>query len=101
MVSRKYPHLVVGDAPTMDIEPLRGRRRRTTGWLAVCSFALLLGAGVTASLISTPPEPKKKNPVVTTTEKPPTANAMASTPHAKPPVPLSDVDDFPLDNELE
>ncbi len=101
MVSRKYPHLVVGDAPTMDIEPLRGRRRRTTGWLAVCSFALLLGAGVTASLISTPPEPKKKKPAVTSTAQPPPADAMATAPHAKPAVPLSDVDDFPLDIERD
>ena len=50
---REYPHLVVGNTPAMDVEPLQGRRRKT-GWLAAASFALLLGAGITATVASGP-----------------------------------------------
>lgn len=78
MVPREYPNLVVGNAPAMDVEPL-GSRRRRAGWLAACSFALLLGAGVTATLLTNPSESQKKKSVAAKKVAQPVPGSMVST----------------------
>ncbi|MDY0004130.1 MAG: hypothetical protein RBU30_22720 [Polyangia bacterium] len=56
MWSRDLPRLVTQDTPTADIVPLAGGPRRRASWVLGGAVALLLGAGVSASLVSNPGE---------------------------------------------
>ena len=54
MTPRELPNLTIGDRPTMSPELHRSSAQKGSRWLIACSIALLVAAGITASLAMQP-----------------------------------------------
>ncbi|MFH2009859.1 MAG: hypothetical protein ABI333_24910 [bacterium] len=54
MTPRELPDLTIGDRPTMSPELHGGSTQQRSRWLIACSIALLVAAGITASLALQP-----------------------------------------------